>query len=260
VLALGKNSTGIVWDTAPEWKLVRTIGAPEANSPLIDRVTALHFSPDSQFLATGGGEPSRSGELKIWKVEDGSLVREIKDAHSDTIFDLEFSPDALFIASCAADRFAKVHEVATGKFVRAFEGHTHHVMGVSWRFDGRVLATSGADKAIKVWDAITGDQMKTVADNRKEVTAVKFVAVSDSMVTSSGDQQVNMRDSNGGNQGGFNGTADFMYTVRASANGQVFAAGGQDSIVRVWNNQRQPIVSFEPPKSETPAEDKQAAK
>ncbi len=260
MIALGKSGAAVVWDTDPEWKLVRTIGSPDSTEQFVDRVTALHFSPDSTMLATGGGEPSRSGELKIWKVEDGSLVREIADAHSDTLFDLEFSPDGQFIASCAADRFAKIHQVSDGKFIRAFEGHTHHVMGVSWRADGRVLATSGADQVVKVWDAQTGDQTKTITGWKKEVTAIKFVSTGDDMITSAGDPQVSLRDTNGGNKGGFGGPNDFVYTVRISADGKTFASGGESSIVRVWDEKKQPVASFEPPKEEAPAEDKQAAK
>ena len=259
LLALGKNGAAIVWNASPDWKLVRTIGSPDSSESFDDRVTALHFSPDSQFLATGGGEPSRSGELKIWKVADGSLVKDLPDAHSDTLFDLEFSPDGQFIASCASDRFAKVHRVDNGEFVRAFEGHTHHVMGVSWRADGRLLATSGADKVVKVWDAQTGDQTKTITGWKKEVTAIKFVAISDEMITAAGDPQVSMRDSNGGNKGGFSGPNDFVYTVRVSVDGKTFASGGESSIIRVWNEQKQPIATFEPPQQEEPAADQQAA-
>jgi WD40 repeat protein len=259
LIALGKNSSGIVWDTAAPWKLVRTIGTPDAPQ-FSDRVTALHFSPDSSLLATGGGEPSRSGELKIFKVQDGSLVRDVKDAHSDTIFDVEFSPDGKLIASCAADRFAKVHSAETGAFVRAFEGHTHHVMGVSWRADGRMLATSGADMSVKVWDFLTGDQFKTMTGWRKEVTAVKFVGTTDDMITAAGDPQISLRDTNGNNKGGYGGPNDFMYTARVSADGKTFVASGQDSIVRVWNDQKQTIINFDPPKVETPAADEQTAR
>src|SRR5690606_18653551 len=109
-----------------------------------DRVTALDFSPAGDLLATGGGAPSRGGELKLWNVATGQLEREILDAHSDTVLAIEFSPDGKYLATCGADRFMKVFEVASGTLVKAFEGHTHHVLGVSWRADGRLLVTSGA--------------------------------------------------------------------------------------------------------------------
>ena len=64
-------------DGSPEsaWKLVGQLG-PSPDDPLnttdsefVDRVLALDFSPDGKLLATGGGEPSRSGELMLWDVE-----------------------------------------------------------------------------------------------------------------------------------------------------------------------------------------------
>ena len=133
-----------------EWKLERVIGSTDKPDQLVDRVIALDFSADGKVLATGSGEPSRSGEIKFWNVENGQLVSALKEPHSDTVFGLEFSPDGKQIASCGADRFVKIHNIADGKFVRSFEGHTHHVLGVSWRADGRILASCGADMVVKV--------------------------------------------------------------------------------------------------------------
>ena len=69
---------------------------------------------------------------------------------------LDFSPDGKLLASGAADKIAKVTDIATGKQVNLFEGHTHHVMGVAFRADGRVLATAGADGVVLSWDMISG--------------------------------------------------------------------------------------------------------
>ncbi len=247
LLAVGNDNTLIVWDGRPTWQLIRTIGAHDRPGQLVDRVTSLHFSPDSKMLASGGGEPSRSGELKIWNVENGSLIRHIVDAHSDTILGLEFSPDASHIASCASDRFMKVFESATGKFVRTFEGHTSSVLGVSWRADGRMLATCGADNAVKIWDFSTGELTKTVQGFTKEVTSIEFMGSSDNLMCSSGDKQISAKNVAGGNVRNYAGPASFMYSVRTSADGKIIAAGGQDSIVRVWNENGQTIVNFEPP-------------
>ncbi|HEV3025203.1 MAG TPA: c-type cytochrome domain-containing protein, partial [Pirellulales bacterium] len=136
----GAADGATVWNPAPAWTLERTIGNVDDPSTFVDRVIALAFSPDGKLLATGGGEPSRSGELKIFNVAEGTLARAIPDAHSDTIFGLEFSPNGLYLASSAADRFVKVFDVAAGKLHKSFEGHTHHVLDVSWKWDGKVLA------------------------------------------------------------------------------------------------------------------------
>ncbi len=248
VLSIADNKTAFLWDTNPQWTLVQTIGSADQPEVLADRVTALDFSPNGELLATGSGEPSRSGELKIWNVADGKLVQEIKEPHSDTIFGLEFSPDGQQIASCGADRFAKIFDIKSGKFVRSFEGHTHHVLGVSWRADGRRLVTSGADNVIKVWDIKTGDQKRTITGFNKEVTAIRFVADGDNVLASSGDKTVQLKNAeNGRNVRSFPGAADFMYSVSVSGNGKVIAAGGQDSVLRVWGEDGKALATFEKP-------------
>ena len=247
LIAAGSDKSLVIWGASPVWQLARTIGAHDKPDQLVDRVTSLHFSPDSKLLATGGGEPSRSGELKLWSVEDGSLIRDLADAHSDVVLGLEFSPDAVYIASCSSDRYMKVFEVSSGKWVRSFEGHTNPVLGVSWRADGRVLATCGADKAVKIWDFRSGELTKTIQGFNKEVTSIEFMGSSDNMMCSSGDKKISAKNTAGGNVRDYGGPADFMYSVRTSGDGKVIAAGGQDSVVRVWIESGQTIINFEPP-------------
>jgi WD40 repeat protein len=196
---------------------------------------AVRFSRDGQRLASGSGEPSRSGEIKVWQVADGRLLSDLTNVHSDTVLSLDFSPDDKFLASGAADKFARVVELASGKVVKAFEGHTHHVLGVSWKRDGRSLATAGADNIVKVWDFTTGERKKNIEGFSKEVASVNFIGATDQAVTSSGDSQVRIVRENGENVRTFSGAADYMYSATATPDGKVVVAGGQDSVLRVWN-------------------------
>jgi WD40 repeat protein len=255
ILALAANLSLVQWAGNPEWKLERVIGSPDSSDAFIDRVTALDFNHDGKLLATGGGEPSRSGELKIWSVENGNLVRAMPEAHSDTLFGVEFSPDGKHLATCGADRFMKVFNVENGEFVRSFEGHTHHVLDVSWRADGRVLATCGADNVVKAWNFATGDQIKTTPGFNKEVTSLRFLSDgNDMVVTASGDQNVRLNNvAQGNTPRTFGGAQDFLYTVDVTADGKIIIAGGQDSVLRVWRENGQAVTTFDPPKPPEPA-------
>jgi len=242
------DRSAIAWDLAPAWTLERVIGTGDSTSPLVDRVNALRFTPDSRMLATGGGEPTRGGEIKLWQVSDGKLVKEFKNVHSDAVFALDFTPDGKYLASGAADKFARVVEVATGKVVKAFEGHTHHVLGVSWKRDGRTLATAGADNVIKLWDFVIGERKKNVEGFGKEVTSVCFIPGTDQAVASSGDSTVSTVNEKGEKIRTFPGAADFMNSSAVSPDGRIVVAGGQDSILRVWNGSDAKVIAiFEPP-------------
>ncbi len=97
-----------IWDSPTNWNLNRTIGDPTKPEQIIDRVTALDISHDGKWIATGSGEPSRGGEIKIWSLQDGTLVRALNQPHSDCVYGLEFAPDDQLLASAAADRLIKV--------------------------------------------------------------------------------------------------------------------------------------------------------
>lgn len=235
LISVSADKNAYAWTLYPEWTWVRTIGDP-ASEQIVDRITALDFSHDGKLLASGGGAPSRSGELKIWNVADGKLVREVTDAHSDVVFGVRFSPDDKSIASCGADKFLKTFDVATGKFIKGYEGHTHHVLGAAWSSDGRTIATAGADNVVKTWDLTTGEQKKTVVGFQKEVTAVIYAGDGPNVVATSGDKSLKLVNGDGGNVlKTFSGATDFLYAVAVTADGKLVAAGGQDGTLRVWN-------------------------
>jgi len=224
------------WELEPAWTLERTIGDPASADLLVDRVASLAFSPDGRILATGGGEPSRSGELKLWNAADGDLVRTVPEAHADVVCSVAFSADGQFLLSGGADRFARIFDAGTGRLTRSFEGHTHHVLGVSWRFDGRQIASCGADAAVKVWDVTTGDQLRTVPGTAKEVTALAFLPGTTLLVAGGGDSKVRLINAiNGGVSRSFPAASDFLHSAAVSGDGKLVLAAGQESLVYIWN-------------------------
>jgi WD40 repeat protein len=240
----------VSWDLEPAWELERAIGSGDIDSPLADRVNAVCFSPDGQTLATGGGEPTRSGEIKLWGVADGELFREFANVHSDAVLALEFSPDGLHLASASADRFVRVTEMASGKVTRAFEGHTSYVLGVAWKRDSRTLASAGADNVIKVWDFVTGQRKKNIDGAGKEVSGIAYLGVTDQVVAASSDGQVRLLRDNGEKVRACEGATDFVNAVAATADGTILAAGGQDSVLRVWNGATGQLIAAFPPPNE----------
>lgn len=265
VLAGSADKTASAWDLTPSWKLVATLG-PDGGDPMkvgtskfVDRVLALAFSPDGKFLATGGGDPSRSGELLLWDVEKRAVAKEFPEAHSDTILDLEFSRDGRWLVTGASDKFVKLFDVPAGTFVRSYEGHTHHVLGVSIKADNATLVSAGADQQIKVWNRETGEQSRTITNYGKEVTSIDFIGVGENTVSSGGDKTVRLhRASNGQNYRSLSGNTDFVYVAVAARDESLIVAGGADGIVRVWSNNGQLLQSIEPPK--VPSGEQQAAR
>ena len=263
LLTGGADKKAVIWDTNPAWQLIATLGPPKdapldvAKSPFISRVLSLAFSPDGKTLATGGGDPSRSGELMLWNVENFTLIKDMKESHSDTVFGMEFSYDGKYLVSGAADKFVKLFTVPEGKHVRSFEGHTNHVLDVSIKSDFTTIASAGADNAIKVWNIETGEQARTIANYSKQVTSIQFIGITEDMVSCGGDATVKMHKStNGQNFRNLAGAADFVYSAAPSRDGKFALAGGEDGVIRLWNAVNgQLIKQFDPPKGpEAPAQ------
>ncbi len=241
-LVVSSASGGSVLNLKPSWALSHTIGGDQ-RSPLADRVNALRFASDGKQLFTGGGEPTRGGEIKLWRTGDGAFVRELPNVHSDSVLALDVSADGKFLASGGADRLGKVTDLVSGKVVRTLEGHTHHVLGVAWKRDGRTLVTAGADNVAKVWDATTGERRKNIEGFGKEVTAATFVGVSDEAVLCSGDGQVALIKEKGDRVRSFAGATDYVNAAAATPDGSVVIAGGADGVLRVWNGKDGKLVA-----------------
>jgi WD40 repeat protein len=228
-LVSGSFQSVTLWDAANGQVRNRLTG-------FADRVVALAFSGDGKLLATGGGAPTEDGEVKLFEAATGKLVLALKGSHSDTVFGVAFGPDGKILATCGADKFVKTWEVGTGKFIKAFEGHTHHVLDVGWKADGKLLASAGADNVVKVWDFDKGELARTIVAHSKQVTRLQFVGKKSEFVTCAADQQVRVWNAdNGASIRNFGDSGDYLYALAVSADGSLVAAGGESGVVRLHN-------------------------
>ena len=132
----------------------------------------------------------------------------------------------------------------SGKMVKTFEGHTHHVMGVAFRSDGRVLATAGAEGTVSTWDMIIGERKKKIEGWTKEVTSLQFIGATNQIVTSAGDNRVRIVTDDGGEVRAIANLPDYMQAAVSVPNGSAIIAGGEDSLLRVWDGAGKELVAF----------------
>lgn len=138
-----------------------------------DALTAPVFSPDEKKLAAG----SYDARLRIWDLETGTLVAELK-GHESRITSLDWSPDGRYIASAAQEPAIIIWDAQTGERLKVLKGHRRSVRAVTFSSDGRLLASAGVDGTARIWSVSSGREVRrfSVEDGRIEVNAVAFSA------------------------------------------------------------------------------------
>jgi len=243
-----------VIDLKRQWTLDHMIGGDLAQTPIVHRVSALAFAPDGKLLASGGGDPSRTGEIIVWDLAKKSMLKHFPDIHSDMVNSVEFSRDGKLLVSGGADKFARVTDRETGKQLHAFEGHTSLVLGASLQANGRTLASVGADGEVKVWNLVSGDRAGKQSGYKKEITSIRFIGLTDQAFVTTGEKKARILRVPMGNPANVRdlaGAVDVLHTGGVSAGGGLVVAGGESGVLRVWKVSDGKLqASFDPPDKE----------
>lgn len=85
------------------------ISGLEVSHIIREAMTAIAFSPDSQYLAAVGWDST----ARIWKLTSGLEISQM--THKDVIGAIAFSPSGRYLATASEDSTAQVWEVSTGR-------------------------------------------------------------------------------------------------------------------------------------------------
>ena len=139
----------------------------------VGAVTALAFAPSGEWLWVADSLASRGGFVHQLDGMGKSCVRTWR-AHDDSVFALAVSGDGQWLATAGADRTAKRWNVASHLLEAVYEGHTNHVLAVTFDPLTPRLATAGADREVKVWDRDSREQDAVLGDKRQVFPALMW--------------------------------------------------------------------------------------
>jgi WD40 repeat protein len=134
---------------------------PEARA--LKPVKSAQFSSDSRWFAAG----DEAGELKLWRLDKGTLTKPFHDSHKGPIHGIAFSPDNHWLVSGGGDGFVHLWDLTDPKkpVPRKLSGNKSAVTAVAIALDSHRLVTGYSDGSLRLWDMthagpnITSDQL-----------------------------------------------------------------------------------------------------
>jgi WD40 repeat protein len=182
------------------------------------------------------------GRLRIRDLQDAWLKCSLL-GDADDVRSVCLSTDGRYALSGGFDKTLKLWEVATGRCLRTFEGHTLYVSSVSLSADGRFALSGSGDNTLKLWEVATGRCLRTFKGHASSVKSVCLsmdgrYALSGSLLSTRTfrDMTLNIWDvATGRCLRMFEGHRGFVSSACLSAEGRYALSGGEDKTLKLWD-------------------------
>ena len=157
ILSGSWDKTVKLWDVATG-KEIRTFTGHAG------QVRSVAFSPDGRYALSWSGDRI----IKLWDINTGGEIRTFSADNvnaagvptgSQGVVSGAFSPDGRYMLTTDRQGIIKLWDVATGKAIRAFAGHTGWVPSVTFSNDVKSFISGGKDGTLRLWDINTGKEI-----------------------------------------------------------------------------------------------------
>jgi WD40 repeat protein len=191
-LAVSGSTDGTVhlWDVAAGQLLrVLRLHTGPVHSVALHADGRLALTGSALFVVRNDGERLFTcGQMKLWETATGRCLPTF-ESEAEAVTAVSLSADGRYALTGGGQsvirrdngQFAQsglIHlwELATGRRLRTFTGHTGAVTSVCLSSDGRYVLSGSTDATVKLWEAASGQCLRTFAGHADAVTSVTFSA------------------------------------------------------------------------------------
>lgn len=155
LVSIARDCTAYLWDVDAGQQITKLpLTPPPSKETYREYDTGIAFSPCGNIIAGG-----KWGEIVLWNATTGKTFMTLPQPEgSQRPITLCFSPCGQYLASGAwwqkglKKAPIRLWEVANGKNLATFDGHTTDVQCFAFSEDGTLLISGGHDGAIYLWD------------------------------------------------------------------------------------------------------------
>jgi WD40 repeat protein len=113
-------------------------------------IDALTYSPDGQYLVSGGAVP----DMSIWDPQTGNLIARLPGVGGDRVWAV-FSPDSTLLATSLLGGRPALWNMTTisGQTVNRADLDTQGnlILNIDWTYDNRLLVLFGVTNGVYIW-------------------------------------------------------------------------------------------------------------
>ncbi|HKB41467.1 MAG TPA: WD40 repeat domain-containing protein [Gemmataceae bacterium] len=206
------------------------------------QVHCVVLTRDGKHALTG----SLDGTMRLWEVATGKELRKF-EGHTGGVWGVAVSRDGKRAVTAGgagsrgrvidynADRSVRLWDVATGKELKKFEGHTGQVRGVALSSDGKRIASAGQD-GVRLWDAETGKELRQLTGMSGGHHGVVFTPDDAQVLAAGADGRLWLWDASDGKEvSRLEGHGGWVMGLAIAPDGRRALSAGADKTMRLWD-------------------------
>lgn len=176
IIEKARQDAGSILDEARS-QMLRSTSTSQQDGGISSPVSALGRL---SFLEEDGLLSSLSSHHSL----PSTSKRYIPSAHPGGVFNLAFTSTGNLLASCGADKTAKLWNPITHTCTATLHGSFEGVNAVTFTSDSKLLLGAESRQAVRVWNVVTGRLVQSLTGHTGKVTSVTANPINTSAVAS----------------------------------------------------------------------------
>jgi WD40 repeat protein len=201
-----------------------------------ETVSHVGFNFDGSLVACA----DEAGIVQIWNVNDGKLLHAL-EGPSEAIYWMQWHKKGNVLLVGSEDSTTWLFDAKNGKCLQVFSGHQDSVLCGTFTSNGAKVITGSDDCTVKVWDPSTAELVHTFQTDCFKQSQIHCIA------SKPDDPTIFLAGTKSGTSylgsikqkkivGSVEGHTDSVECIDFNEKVGIFATGGTDGIVNVWDS------------------------